>query len=81
MVTLPLAAQYLEQQWGAAELLQFTAVIVVGSNVIASALSVIQFVVLRQDKAMYVALADPALAPNSTAWKRSRPGSWSRLPS
>ena len=58
--TVPFAAAYLEQHWGAVELLQFTAIVVVVSNVIASGLSVLMFMVLRADKALYVAPHSPS---------------------
>ena len=51
------AAQYLEQQWGAVELLRFTGIVVVVSNAIAVVLAVLLFVVLRTDRPLYVARA------------------------
>ena len=41
IVAVPLAAQYLEQQWGAVELLRFTGIVVVVSNAIAVVLAVL----------------------------------------
>ncbi|SNX86125.1 uncharacterized protein MEPE_04834 [Melanopsichium pennsylvanicum] len=49
IVSLPLAARYLERQWGAIELVKFAAVILVGSNIIAWGLQLLLFGVFRKE--------------------------------
>ncbi len=49
IVSLPLAARYLERQWGAAELIKFAAVILVVSNIIAWGLQLLLFAVFRKE--------------------------------
>ncbi|OCF31254.1 hypothetical protein I317_06201 [Kwoniella heveanensis CBS 569] len=52
-ITVPLACRYLERVWGFKELLRFTAVVVVGSNVIAFGFSWIVWFVLGQEDALF----------------------------
>ncbi|CBQ68846.1 conserved hypothetical protein [Sporisorium reilianum SRZ2] len=49
IVSLPLAARYLERQWGALELVKFAAVVLVGSNIIAWGLQLLLFGVFRKE--------------------------------
>ncbi|KAN0060480.1 hypothetical protein ACQY0O_007811 [Thecaphora frezii] len=51
--SLPLAARYLERQWGATELLKFSAIVLVGSNIIAWVLAFITFAVFRAEALIY----------------------------
>ncbi|EPQ28994.1 uncharacterized protein PFL1_03284 [Pseudozyma flocculosa PF-1] len=53
LFSLPLAGRYLERQWGATELLRFSAIVIVGSNIIAWGLAFIMFAVLRFDVLIY----------------------------
>lgn len=46
LFTLPLAGRYLERVWGQVEFLKFVAVVVVSSNVIAVAVSILESIVL-----------------------------------
>ncbi|KAK0520127.1 hypothetical protein OC842_007203 [Tilletia horrida] len=52
-ISLPLAGAYLERIWGPVELVRFTVIIVVLSNVIAWALAVLVFVVFRVEFAVF----------------------------
>lgn len=52
VVSLPLAGRYLERIWGAKELIRFTLVVVVGSNIIAWFIATALFVVLRSETAL-----------------------------
>lgn len=56
VLTLPLAARYLERVWGAAELVKFVLAVVVVSNVIAVAVNIIEATVLG-DKALFLCAA------------------------
>ncbi|KAJ1019194.1 hypothetical protein NDA18_006338 [Ustilago nuda] len=49
IISLPLAARYLERQWGAIELVKFAAVVLVGSNIIAWGLQLLLFCVFRKE--------------------------------
>ncbi len=49
IVSLPLAARYLERQWGAIELFKFAAVVLAGSNIIAWGLQLLLFGVFRKE--------------------------------
>ena len=49
IVSLPLAARYLERQWGAVELIKFSVVVLVGSNIIAWGLQLLLFAVFRKE--------------------------------
>ena len=49
VVSLPLAARYLERQWGAVELIKFSVVVLVGSNIIAWGLQLLLFGVFRKE--------------------------------
>jgi len=49
VVTLPLAARYLERVWGARELFKFCAITVVGTNIIAFGFSWLAYFVTGQD--------------------------------
>ena len=49
VVSLPLCAHYLEQQWGSVELLRFTGIVVVASNAVAWFISFVLFAVTRRD--------------------------------
>ncbi|POY73830.1 hypothetical protein BMF94_3371 [Rhodotorula taiwanensis] len=53
ILTLPLAARYLERVWGAAELLKFVAAVVVVSNVIAVFVNIIESIALG-DRALFL---------------------------
>ncbi|PWZ02454.1 DUF1751-domain-containing protein [Testicularia cyperi] len=49
VISLPLAARYLERQWGAVELLKFSTIILVISNIIAWGLQLLLFAVFRKE--------------------------------
>lgn len=51
-LSLPLAGRYLERIWGPVELVKFTLIVVVGSNVIAWFIATVLFVVLRSEAAL-----------------------------
>ncbi len=53
LVTLPLFGRYLERIWGGAELVKFAVVVLVGSNIIAWFLAIVQFAVLGSDYAIF----------------------------
>ncbi|KAL7424326.1 hypothetical protein Q5752_000008 [Cryptotrichosporon argae] len=53
LLTLPLAARYLERAWGPRELLRFSAIVIVGSNVIAFGFSWLSYIMLGQEDAIY----------------------------
>ncbi|KDN49603.1 DUF1751-domain-containing protein [Tilletiaria anomala UBC 951] len=53
LILIPLLGRYLEQIWGAVELLKFSAVVIIGSNIIAWALAILQFAVLRNVYVIY----------------------------
>ncbi|WFD43687.1 hypothetical protein MPSI1_002351 [Malassezia psittaci] len=53
LLTVPFAAEYLEARWGAGELLQFSGVIVIVSNIIATFISFAMFVVFRVDQPLF----------------------------
>ncbi|GAA5994619.1 uncharacterized protein JCM10292_002171 [Rhodotorula paludigena] len=53
LLTLPLAARYLERVWGPTELLKFVGVTVVASNVIAVVVNILESIVLG-DKALFL---------------------------
>ncbi|KAK0555316.1 hypothetical protein OC846_001744 [Tilletia horrida] len=52
-ISLPLAGAYLERIWGSRELLRFTAITIVLSNVVAWFLAVLIFVVFRSEFAVF----------------------------
>ncbi|KAE8184754.1 hypothetical protein A4X06_0g6977 [Tilletia controversa] len=52
-ISLPLAGLYLERIWGPVELIRFTVIIVVLSNIIAWGLAVLVFVVFRTEFAVF----------------------------
>ena len=51
-LSLPLAGRYLERIWGPVELIKFTLIVVVGSNIIAWFIATALFVVLRSEAAL-----------------------------
>ncbi|PKI82407.1 hypothetical protein MVES1_003360 [Malassezia vespertilionis] len=53
LATIPFAAQYLERFWGAHELLRFSVVIMVVSNVIAAFLSLLLYIVFQSNTAAF----------------------------
>ncbi|KAK4685050.1 hypothetical protein P7C73_g5105, partial [Tremellales sp. Uapishka_1] len=53
VVSLPLAARYLERIWGPRELIRFSIIVIVGSNIIAFGFSWLTWFVLGQDEALY----------------------------
>ena len=53
LAALPLAGRYLERQWGAVELLRFSAIVVVISNVIAWGLALLLFAVFSKEALIY----------------------------
>lgn len=53
LVSIPLMGRYFEDLWGGIELLKFAAVVLVGSNIIAWFLAIVQFVVLRTEWILY----------------------------
>ncbi|PWN49593.1 DUF1751-domain-containing protein [Violaceomyces palustris] len=53
LFALPLAGRYLERQWGAIELFKFSAIVIVGSNLIAWGLALLLFAVLRKESLIY----------------------------
>lgn len=46
VIALPAAARYLERVWGPRELIRFSIIVIVASNIIAFGLSWIEFIVL-----------------------------------
>jgi len=50
--TVPLACRYLERLWGAQELLKFSAVVIVGSNIIAFGFAWLVYLVTGSEAAM-----------------------------
>lgn len=53
IISLPLAGRYLERIWGPTELLRFSAVVIIVSNVVAWFIAVALFVLFRGEKMMY----------------------------
>jgi hypothetical protein len=53
LVSLPLASHFLEQHWGGAELLQFSGIVIVGSNALAMVLSLLLYLLLRVRSAAF----------------------------
>lgn len=53
-VTLPLACRYLERIWGPYELLRFSLVTIVGSNIIAFGFSWLVYIVTRSEASLWV---------------------------
>jgi hypothetical protein len=49
LISVPLLSRYLERVWGTAELLKFSAIVVVASNIIGFGLTWIMWFVLGQD--------------------------------
>lgn len=56
IVTLPLAGRYLERIWGPVEILRFSAIVIVVSNVISWFLALLLFAVTRGEIAMCVSI-------------------------
>lgn len=56
LVTIPLACRYLERLWGIRELVRFTCVVIVASNVIAFGFAWLLYIVLGSDAVVYVSI-------------------------
>ncbi|WWC70533.1 uncharacterized protein I206_104484 [Kwoniella pini CBS 10737] len=53
VISIPLACRYLERVWGIRELIKFSVITIVGSNVIAFGFSWLMWFVLGQEEALY----------------------------
>lgn len=51
-ISLPLAGRYLERIWGPIELVRFSLIVIVASNIISWFIAIVLFVVLRSETAL-----------------------------
>lgn len=56
LIAIPFACRYLERLWGLRELLRFSAVVIVGSNVIAFGFAWLAYLLLGSEIAMWVTI-------------------------
>lgn len=76
LIAVPFACRYLERLWGLKELLIFTTVVIVGSNVIAFGFAWLASTLVGLEIAMYVVITGPDSRPISSPIQIRHTVSW-----